>query len=66
MNWCSHRIQSEVHHVNCCFSELALKNLTIKRVGLVQSGPHHHLIKTSVAYGTAQVAFAEVVLPEVT
>jgi hypothetical protein len=30
--------------VKCCFSELALKKST-KRVGLVQSGPHHHLIE---------------------
>ena len=27
-----------------CFSELELKNST-KRVGLVQSGPHHHFIE---------------------
>ena len=29
---------------DCCFSELALKKAT-KRVGLVQSRSHHHLIK---------------------
>ena len=28
---------------HCCFSELALYKS--KRVGLVQSGPHHHLIE---------------------
>jgi hypothetical protein len=27
----------------CCFSELALLNPT-QHVGLIQSGPHHHLI----------------------
>jgi hypothetical protein len=31
---------------DCCFSELALKNKnSTKRVGLVQSGPHYHLIE---------------------
>ena len=30
---------------NCCYSELALKKNPAKGVGLVQSGPHHHLIK---------------------
>jgi hypothetical protein len=30
--------------VDCCFGELALYNPT-KFVGLVQSGPHHHLIE---------------------
>jgi len=29
---------------DCCFNELALYNPT-KSVGLVQSGPHHHLIE---------------------
>ena len=31
----------------CYFSELALKNPT-KHVGLVQSGPHHHLIENEL------------------
>jgi hypothetical protein len=31
--------------VDSCFSELALINPTTKRVGLVQSGPHYHLIE---------------------
>ena len=30
--------------VDCCFSELALYN-NHNRVGLVQSGPHHHPIE---------------------
>ena len=30
---------------DCCFSELAL-NHPVKRVGLVQSEPHHHLIES--------------------
>jgi hypothetical protein len=29
---------------DCCFSELALYKPT-KHVGLVQSGPHHHVIE---------------------
>ena len=32
---------------DCCFSELALLNPT-KRVGLVQSGPHHHLTENQL------------------
>jgi hypothetical protein len=31
-------------HADCCFSELALKKNPTQRVGLEQSGPHHHLI----------------------
>jgi hypothetical protein len=30
---------------DCCFIELALLISTTKRVGLVQSGPHHPLIE---------------------
>ena len=30
--------------VDCCFSELPLKNPT-KRVGIIQSGPHHHVVE---------------------
>ena len=29
----------------CCFSELALLKIQTKRVGLVESRPHHHLIE---------------------
>ena len=38
---------------DCYFSELALKNLT-KRVGLVQSGYHHHLIETCSYHDIAE------------
>ena len=31
--------------MDCCFSELALLKNPTKCVGLVQSGPHHHLIE---------------------
>ena len=31
--------------LDCCFSELALLNKTTQCVGLVQSGPYHHLIE---------------------
>jgi hypothetical protein len=33
---------------DCCFNELALKNST-KRIGLVQSRPHHHVIENNLA-----------------
>jgi hypothetical protein len=33
---------------DCCFNELAPKN-PIKYVGLVQGGPHHHLIEYDIA-----------------
>jgi hypothetical protein len=32
-------------YTDCCFSELALLKNPTKHVGLVQSGPHHHLIE---------------------